>query len=282
MTNLVTLWKNAKIFLEKVGVDSPTIDARILLLDALKIKRTDLLTDPYRKVSKEDQKKLENYLDRRATFEPVAHIVGKKAFWKLEFASDKRALVPRPETEVIVDYIIKNCDDNEKTVLDIGTGTGAIILSLLAERHKWEGVATDISSDALELAQINANMHGLENRVVFMNTNWVDGIDEQFDIVVSNPPYIPTDIIKMLDEDVRDFDPHLALDGGLDGLDPYHIIFAALPNILKPNGVFAVEFGIDQAKEIMEIAKKQEKLENLKIINDLSDIERIIVGNLKA
>ena len=278
MTNLVTLWKNAKSELEAAGVDSPTIDARILLLDALKISRTDLLNDPYREVAKADEDKLNAFLARRKTREPVAHIIGKKAFWKLEFASDARALVPRPETEVIVDYVVKTNGEDEKRVLDIGTGTGAIILSLLAERHQWKGVATDISKDALELAQINANMHGLENRVEFLNTNWVDGVTGEFDIVVSNPPYIPSHVIPTLDTDVKDYDPHLALDGGHDGLEPYRIIFAALPNLLKQGGVFAFEFGIGQAKEILEIAQNSSYFTELAIIKDLSDIERVIIG----
>lgn len=278
MTNLVTLWKNAKSELEAAGVDSPTIDARILLLDALKISRTDLLTDPYREVAKIDEDKLAVFIERRKTREPVAHIIGKKAFWKLEFASDARALVPRPETEVIVDYVLKTNGDDEKRILDIGTGTGAIILSLLAERHHWQGVATDISNDALELAQINANMHGLENRVEFLNTNWVDGVNGEFDVVVSNPPYIPSHIIPTLDKDVKDYDPHLALDGGHDGLEPYRIIFAALPTILKQGGAFALEFGIGQAKDILEIAKKENHFTELAIIKDLSDIERVIIG----
>lgn len=278
MTNLVTLWKNAKSELEAAGVDSPTIDARILLLDALKISRTDLLNDPYREVAKADEDKLNTFLARRKTREPVAHIIGKKAFWKLEFASDARALVPRPETEVIIDYVVKTNGEDEKRVLDIGTGTGAIILSLLAERHQWTGVATDISKDALELAQINANMHSLENRVEFLNTNWVDGVKGEFDIVVSNPPYIPSHVIPTLDTDVKDYDPHLALDGGHDGLEPYRIIFAALPNLLKQGGVFAFEFGIGQAKEILEIAQNSGYFTELAIIKDLSDIERVIIG----
>ena len=281
MANLLTLWKNSKLELEKEGLESPTIDARILLLNALNINRIDLVTDPYREAEEKAVEKLREFLERRKTREPVAHIVGKKAFWKLEFASDPRALVPRPETEVIVDLILKGHGEEKQKVLDIGTGTGAIILSLLDERPNWEGVATDVSTDALELAEINAKLHGLQDRVKLVNTNWTDGIDEQFDIIVSNPPYIPSNVIPTLAVDVKDYDPILALDGGHDGLEPYRILFDRLPQLLKDNGTFAFEFGINQANDIMELAKATNKFQNLAIIKDLSDIERVIIGKKK-
>ncbi|KAF0185912.1 MAG: release factor glutamine methyltransferase [Hyphomonadaceae bacterium] len=280
MTTLVKTWTYAKKRLEAAGIDSPTIDARILLVCALNIGRNDLITDPYREVARADIDKLNEFLARRELREPVAHIVGKKGFWNLELLCDARALVPRPETEVIVDYVLKSSPESAQTVLDLGTGTGAILLALLAERPNWTGLGIDISSEALDLARENAKMHSLSERAHFQIGNWAENITEKFNIVTSNPPYIPTNIIATLDKDVREYDPHQALDGGADGLEPYHILFAQLPNLLKPNGKFAFEFGIGQANAIMAIAKSSNHFANLAIIKDLADKERVIIGQL--
>lgn len=283
MTNLVTLWKNTKTRLEAEGINSPTIDARILLIAATGATRNEIVTDPYREVSPEKITILDGFIARRLKREPVAHIVGKKAFWSLELLSDARALVPRPETEVIIDYALKRFDDGTKLrVLDIGTGSGAILLALLAERKNWTGIGTDKSEAALSLAQENAKMHSLEARAEFRNTNWADGIDESFDLIVSNPPYIPSKDIPHLDIDVKDYDPLDALDGGETGLDPYPILFARLGELLKPNGMFLFEFGINQAKDILKIARNFEYLSEIQIVQDLSGIDRVIIGKMTA
>lgn len=282
MTTLVKTWTYAKKRLEAAGIDSPTIDARILLIAATGATRNEIVTDPHRAIGEAARAKLDGFLARRETREPVAHIVGKKAFWSLELLCDARALVPRPETEVIVDLMLKRFgDDTALSVLDIGTGSGAILLALLAERKSWRGIGTDKSEAALSLAVENANLHGLETRVEFIQTNWADAINQKFDIVVSNPPYIPSADIAGLSVDVRNYDPIHALDGGETGLDPYHHLFENLDKYLKPNGVFAFEFGIGQGADICEIARKNGFGANLKIIDDLSGIQRVIMGESK-
>ncbi len=282
MTNLVTLWKNSKNRLETAGIESPTIDARILLIHACGVTRNDLVTDPYREIATEKVAVLDGFLARRENREPVAHIVGKKAFWNIELKSDTRALVPRPETEVIVDLVLKfHKDHHGLSILDLGTGTGAILLSLLADRKDWSGIGIDASEVALELATENAIIHGLENRVKLQTGNWFEGLASKFDIIVSNPPYIPSKDISSLDRDVREFDPHMALDGGEDGLDPYRIIFKEIHQYLKPNGFFALEFGINQTEKIKELAQANENLHEFHIVKDLSNIERVIIGRRK-
>lgn len=282
MTNLVTLWKNSKNRLETAGIESPTIDARILLIHACGVTRNDLVTDPYREIATEKVAVLDGFLARRENREPVAHIVGKKAFWNIELKSDTRALVPRPETEVIVDLVLKfHKDQHGLSILDLGTGTGAILLSLLADRKDWSGIGIDASEVALELATENAIIHGLENRVKLQTGNWFEGLASKFDIIVSNPPYIPSKDISSLDRDVREFDPHMALDGGEDGLDPYRIIFKEIHQYLKPNGFFALEFGINQTEKIKELAQANENLHEFHIVKDLSNIERVIIGRRK-
>lgn len=278
---LVKAWTAARKRLEAAKIDTPVIDARILLLAAAETDRATLIGDPHRPLTPEAAMKFETFVQRREQREPAAHIVGRRGFWTLDLISDRRGLVPRPETEVIVDLILKtHAVDVPNRVLDLGVGSGTILLALLAERKSWTGVGIDRSEEALSLAGENASLHGLTDRVDLRLGDWHQGLDEQYDIVVSNPPYIPSAVIDSLQDEVRLHDPRLALDGGEDGLDPYRILFAALPKVLKPSGVFAFEFGIDQADAVMALAQSVPGLINLRVIKDLSDIDRVIFGTL--
>jgi release factor glutamine methyltransferase len=278
---LVKAWTAARKRLEAANIDTPVIDARILLLAATETNRATLIGDPQRPLTPEAALKFETFVQRRERREPAAHIVGKKGFWTLDLISDCRGLVPRPETEVIVDLILKaHAVDVPNRVLDLGVGSGAILLALLAERKSWTGVGIDHSEDALALAAENATHIGLTDRIDLRVGDWHQGVDERFDIVVSNPPYIPSAVIATLQDEVRLHDPHLALDGGEDGLDPFRILFSALPEVLKPSGVFAFEFGIGQADAVMALAQSVSGLINLRVIKDLSDIDRVIFGTL--
>ena len=278
---LVKAWTAARRRFEAAGIDTPVIDARILLLAASGLDRATLIGDPHRVLEADAQARFEDFIVQREARIPAAHIVGRKGFWTLDLISDRRALVPRPETEVIVDMILKaHSVDVPNTVLDLGVGSGTILLALLAERKSWTGVGVDVSAQALDLAAENAALHGLADRVTWVQSDWHHGLDDQFDIVVSNPPYIPSAVIETLQDEVRLHDPLLALDGGSDGLDPYRVLFAALPDILKPGGVFAFEFGIDQDHAILELARASGRLDNIRIIKDLSDIPRVIMGSL--
>jgi len=276
---LVKAWTAARKRLEAANIDTPVIDARILLLAATETDRATLIGDPQRPLTSEAALKFETFVQRREQREPAAHIVGKKGFWTLDLISDRRGLVPRPETEVIVDLILKaHAVDVPNRVLDLGVGSGTILLALLAERKSWTGVGIDNSADALALAAENAIHIGLTDRVDLRLGDWHQDLDERFDIVVSNPPYIPSAVIDTLQDEVRLHDPRLALDGGEDGLDPYRILFSALPEVLKPSGVFAFEFGIGQADAAMALAQSVPGLINLRVIKDLSDIDRVIFG----
>jgi len=278
---LVKAWTAARKRLEAANIDTPVIDARILLLAAAETDRATLIGDPQRPLTPEAALKFETFVQRREQREPAAHIVGKKGFWTLDLISDRRGLVPRPETEVIVDLILKaHAVDVPNRVLDLGVGSGTILLALLAERKSWTGVGIDQSEDALALAAENASHIGLTDRIELRVGDWHQGIDERFDIVVSNPPYIPSAVIDTLQDEVRLHDPRLALDGGEDGLNPYRILFSALPEVLKPSGVFAFEFGIGQADAVMALAQSVSGLINLRVIKDLSDIDRVIFGTL--
>jgi release factor glutamine methyltransferase len=283
MTNapltLVKAWTAARKRLEAADIDTPVIDARILLLAATGEPRTTLISEPHTPITPQAQDVFESYVARRAAREPAAHIVGTKGFWTLDLKSDRRGLVPRPETEVIVDLVLKAyAVDVPIRVLDLGVGSGTILLSLLAERKTWTGIGVDISADALALAQENADHLGFSARLELLQGDWHTGIDQVFDVVVSNPPYIPSAVIDTLQDEVRHHDPRVALDGGEDGLAPYHILFAALPSLLKSGGMFAFEFGMGQGRQILEIAQKVHSLTNLRLIKDLSNIDRVIIG----
>jgi release factor glutamine methyltransferase len=278
---LVKAWTAARKRLEAAGIDTPVIDARILLLAATGVARTTLISEPHTPLTSEGAAIFETYVARRVTREPAAHIVGTKGFWTLDLKCDRRALVPRPETEVIVDLVLKaHAVDTPMRVLDLGIGSGTILLALLAERKTWTGIGVDVSREALALAQENADMHGLTARVDLRFSDWHHGLDEDFNIVVSNPPYIPSAVIQTLQDDVRHYDPHIALDGGSDGLNPYPTLFAALPLLLKSGGMFAFEFGIEQGPAILALASAIPELENVRLIKDLSDIDRVVIGNV--
>jgi release factor glutamine methyltransferase len=281
---LVKAWTAARKRLEIAGIDTPVIDARILLLAATGLPRVTLISEPHTPMSDETQALFESYVARRETREPAAHIVGTKGFWTLDLKSDRRALVPRPETEVIVDLVLKaHAVDTPKRILDLGIGSGAILLALLAERQTWSGIGVDVSHDALTLAHENAAMLGLTDRLSLQHGDWHYGLsEERFDIVVSNPPYIPSHVVHTLQEDVRNFDPHLALDGGKDGLEPYRILFNALPSLLKPGGMFAFEFGIGQTLAMLALSGSVPALTNVAIIKDLSDMDRVVIGSLRG
>lgn len=276
---LVKAWTAARRALEAAGIDTPVIDARILLLAATGLPRTTLIAEPHTPLTLEAEARFEAFVARRATREPAAHITGARGFWTLDFRSDRRGLVPRPETEVIVDLALKEENpDAPLRVLDLGTGPGTILLALLAERPNWSGVGVDISSDALDLARENAALHGLENRALWQIGAWGDGIEEAFDIVVSNPPYIPSAVIATLDPEVRDHDPRLALDGGPDGLAAYRDIVPDLARLLKPNGLFLLEIGHDQHHSVPALVMAEPRLGPARVVKDLSDRHRVVAG----
>jgi release factor glutamine methyltransferase len=278
---LVKAWTAARKRLEIAGIDTPVIDARILLLAATGVPRTTLISEPHTPLEPGAQELFETYVSRREAREPAAHIVGTKGFWTLDLKSDRRGLVPRPETEVIVDLVLKaHAVDVPMRVLDLGIGSGTILLSLLAERKTWTGIGVDVSLDALALAHENAHMLGLGDRLKLQHSDWHYGVDETFDVIVSNPPYIPSAVIDTLADEVRHHDPRIALDGGEDGLDPYRILFDALPGLLKPGGMFAFEFGIGQGNQILTMASRHDCFMNVRLIKDLSNIDRVVIGNI--
>jgi release factor glutamine methyltransferase len=280
---LVQAWIRARRRLELAQVEAPVIDARLLLEAASGASRADILADPYRPLSAAQVKALEGFLDRRAAREPVSHILGRKGFWTVELKVTRDVLTPRPDTETLVDAVLKSLPgDQPMRILDLGVGSGAILLALLAERPAWSGVGVDVSPEALAVARENAAMLWLHERVALTHGSWAEGLpDHAYDAVVSNPPYIPSGEIAELEPEVSRYEPRLALDGGPDGLDAYRRLAPEVIRVLKPGGLFALEIGHDQGHAV-ESLMRAAKAAECRVVSDLGQRDRVVIGRSQA
>ena len=280
---LVKAWTAARDRLREAQVDSPVIDARLLVEAAVGVTRTELITDPYRPLSEDQAATLDAYVERRSRREPVSHILGRKGFWKIMVQVDARVLTPRPETEVIVDHALRAFTEGERfSVLDLGVGSGALMLAILAERPAARGLGVDLSEDALAVARENAANLGLAGRTALLRGDWTSGLaEDEFELVVANPPYIRTEELATLDPEVRDHEPRLALDGGEDGLRDYRVLAPEILRVLKPGGLFLVEIGADQGEEVSDLFHAA-GAQAVGVLKDLCDKERVVTGRKKA
>lgn len=276
---LVSVWKAAQAQLKAARIDSPSIDARLLVEAATGASRMDILTDPYRPVNDDQLGALNGFVERRLKREPVSRILGRKGFWKIMLNVTPDVLSPRPDTETIIDIAtLAFARQQPFSMIDLGTGSGAILLAVLAERAAATGVGTDISSEALAVAKENAANLDLDNRATFLRTEWATGFgDHSFDFVASNPPYIPSADIPGLDPEVKDHDPILALDGGPDGLQAYRDLAPEIMRILKPGGTFAVEIGFDQGPQVKALFEEA-GFGNVIVVKDLGDRHRVVTN----
>jgi release factor glutamine methyltransferase len=277
--NLVQAWGSAKKRLEAAGLSGPVMDARLLVEAAADVTRTDIVTDPHRPLTAEQEARLDEYLGRRERREPVSHILGRKGFWKIMLRVTPDVLTPRPDTETVVEYALRGFPEHAPwRILDLGVGSGAILLALLAERPAARGLGVDVSEEALAVARDNAAALGLAGRCAVLRGDWTTGLDSNaFDLVVANPPYIAADVMETLEPEVRDHEPRLALEGGADGLDHYRVLAPEILRVLKPGGPFAVEIGYDQS-EAVEALFREAGAFNVTTIRDLGDRDRVVVG----
>lgn len=240
-----------KKLLAQGGIESPEADARLLIAHALDIGRTVVMTEGERALTASEITAINALAARRLKREPVARIMGTKEFWSMALTISPDVLVPRPETETVVelalDGLVNDALSTENlSILDIGTGSGALLLALLRELEHATGACTDNSEGALQIARANAKRYGLESRCKFICCDIATGLKGPFDLIVSNPPYIARDEIAGLEPEVRDYDPVGALDGGRDGLDCYRAIAVDAPRLLTPGGRLVVELGKGQ------------------------------------
>ncbi len=254
--NLEDTIKKASQVLKNNNIFSHQLDAEIILADIIGISRDLIITKNQEIISKKDIKKYKLAIKRRINYEPVAYITGKREFWNENFFVNKHTLVPRPETELLLYKVIKIFKNKKINILDIGTGSGCILLSLLKELHFSRGTGIDISPKAIKVAKINSKNLNLSNRSKFKVCNFNKYNTRQYDLIVSNPPYIPSNEIKKLSNDIIKFEPIFALDGGLDGLDQIKKVIYKSNYLLKRNGVLALEIGFKQYSKVSRILRK--------------------------
>ncbi len=256
LNNIGKAWRKIRNDFAKANIDSAQLDARLLAEHAFKLNSLELATNANKQVTEQQLMRLGALAKRRLNGEPVARILGKKEFYGLEFKLNNKTLVPRPESELLVDICLEQIGQSQNLkLLELGVGSGCVIISILANNDNIVGLGTDISQKALEMAKSNARFHNVLERIRFLRGNWLEPLntDKKFDFIISNPPYIETKEIAHLAKEVKDFDPVLALDGGEDGLEPYRIIAKKAKNYLNDNGFVIVEFGIGQEGKIIEM-----------------------------
>jgi release factor glutamine methyltransferase len=239
--------------------------------------REEILINLEQKICQKYFLKYKQLIQRRSQCEPIAYIVKEKEFWSKNFLVSSDTLIPRPETELIVEKLTKIFEEKKISILDIGTGTGCILISLLSELKNSKGIGIDISKKALRIAEKNSEQHGMKNKIKFFHKSLDSKFYQKFDLIVSNPPYIKKSEIKNLKEDVRKFEPRIALDGGNDGLDLIKKVIYKSKYILKVKGMLALEIGNEQFNKVSKILKKNNfKIEH--IVTDYKDNIRGIIS----
>ena len=284
----MALARRAGAYMEEKGIQGGGLDAELLLAELLGLNRLELYLQFDRPITPTELAQYRTLIRRRARREPLQYITGKAAFREIELAVDRRVAIPRPETELLVGEILawagrRGALRAHPTVLEIGTGSGAIALSLLGEDPFHRVVATDLSADALDVASANARALGLEGRIEFRQGDCFDPLEagERFDVIVSNPPYIPSGEIESLEPEVRQWEPALALDGGVDGLRELRRIVAGAPSWLNPGGLLALEVGHRQAEPVSATVRASPYFAAARISPDLACRDRFVLGRAR-
>ncbi len=262
------------------NIETKRLDAEILLCHILGCQRIDLIINKDKLLDTATLSTFNDYIDRRAKNEPVSYITGKKEFMSLEFDVESGILIPRPDTEILVEEITNLYKDKSVNILDLCTGSGAIAVSLAYYIKNASVTAVDKFDVCINTASKNINKYNLSDRVSVIKKDVLEDIeiDGAFDCIVSNPPYIKTDVLSSLPFDVKDYEPQYALDGGDDGLIFYRKITDFAKNKLKPGGILAYEIGFDQATSVTEIIEKTHSFKEIRLINDLSGRNRVIIA----
>ena len=268
---------SSKLKIKQIG--SHKLDSEILLSKVLNKRREEMLVNLDQMIMPEKISAFNKLINRRSNNEPIAYIFKEKEFWSKLFFVNKDTLIPRPETELMVEHIVKMFKEKSISILDIGTGSGCILISLISELRYSRGIGIDISKKALSVAEKNAKNYKLEKQIRFLNKSFEDLKNCKFDLIVSNPPYIETRTMRNLDDDIRRYEPLIALDGGNDGLDVIKKLIYKAKYILKIRGKLALEIGNEQFKKVSNILRNNNfKIE--KNIKDYKDNTRCLVSTL--
>ena len=264
--------------LKNKSIISAQLDTEILMAKALGKSREYIILNHDKVLSIENLKYFKKLVHERATRKPIAYLLNKKFFWKSEFYVNKNTLIPRPDTEIIIEQILKvTKNKNYLRILDIGIGSGCILLSILKEKKNYYGTGIDISKDSLEISKINAKKLFIEERIKFYKSDVDKFAQGKYDLIVSNPPYIKKNNLKYLESDVLKFEPKIALDGGLDGLSVIRKVIKKSSELLKKNGKFILEIGFDQKSKVIKLLKNKGFYIN-STIKDFAKNDRCIVS----
>ena len=259
-------------------IANPYLDSEILLSKSINKDKKHIILNLKEILSKEQLNDFNTFIERRKKGEPIAYLINKKEFWKDEFYVNKDVLIPRPDTELIIEQVLKiYSKESRLQILDIGTGSGCILLSILKERPNFHGTGIDISKKSINVSKFNAKQLNLTNRVKFLHSSVDNFKIGKYDIVVSNPPYIKLLSLKYLEKDITSFEPKLALSGGFDGFSKIRKVISKTKTLLKKNGKFILEIGFNQKNKVKEILKKEGFYVN-KSIKDYGNNDRCIIS----
>ena len=279
--NIFEAIKKGDAILRESGIESYKIDSEILMSRVIKKNRADIILNSKTELSQKDYNLYENLIIQRSKQKPIAYLTGKKEFWKYEFSVTKDVLIPRPDTEIIVEKTLKlTKNKNKLKVLEIGIGSGCILLSILKERKSFYGTGIDISKKTIEICKINCKNLRLSSRVKLFKTDIDNFRYGKYDLIISNPPYIKKFDLKYLEKEVSFYEPKPALDGGLDGLSELKKVILNSSKLIKRNGKLVLEIAFDQAESVKSILKQNEFYIN-EIIKDLSKKNRCIISTRK-
>ena len=260
------------------NIPNPYLDSEILLSESINKDKKHIILNLKEILNTKQLKTFNSFIERRKNGEPIAYLIKKKEFWKDEFYVNKDVLIPRPDTEIIIEQILKIYPkQSQLQVLDIGTGSGCILLSLLKERPNFYGTGIDISKKSINISKYNANKLNLTNRSRFVHSSVDNFKIGKYDIVVSNPPYIELLNLKYLEKDVINFEPKLALSGGFDGFSKIREVISKAKNLVKKNGKFILEIGFNQKNKVKEILKQEGFYIN-KTVKDYGNNDRCIIS----
>ena len=264
--------------LQKNKIANPQLDSEILLSNSIKRDKKHIILNPKEVLNSEQLGKFKSLIERRKKGEPIAYLINKKEFWKDEFFVNKDVLIPRPDSELIIEQVLKiYSKDDQLQILDIGTGSGCILLSILKERSNFYGTGIDISKKSINVSKFNAKQLNLTNRVKFFHSSVDNFNNGKYDIIVSNPPYIEQLSLKYLEKDVVNFEPKLALSGGFDGFSKIRKVINKTSILIKKNGKFILEIGFNQKNKVIKILKEEGFYVN-KAIKDYGNNDRCIIS----
>ena len=259
-------------------IQNSSLDSEILLCQVLNITREEMILNLNKKANRKQITNFNKMIIERLKKKPIAYLINKKNFWKTQFYVNKSVLIPRPDSEILVSSSVKLISKNDKLkILDIGTGTGCIIISILLERKNCTGIAIDISKSAINIAKTNAKMQQLENRIKFFNSDIDNFFFGKYDFIISNPPYIKRCKLRYLDEDVKNFEPYIALDGGINGITSIEKVIKKSKNLLKLKGKFVLEIDHSQVEDIKSLLMKNNFYIN-QVCKDLNYKYRCIIS----